>query len=167
MAKRPGKAHISPVRYKKSKEVLEDIARKSESGLPAETWYLMENLDQSVIQLNRLDSGFKEAEYYQRLTLRIDGELSELVETISKHFQERRQLVSDSFPRPCSIPSRSKKESELINELIEDDSKSLDECELSEEAITTVRLARNAGNIKRSIINTIDKVIELKMNLLR
>ena len=127
----------------------------------------MENLDQSVIQLNRLDSGFKEAEYYQRLTLRIDGELSELVETISKHFQERRQLVSDSFPRPCSIPSRSKKESELINELIEDDSKSLDERELSEEAITTVRLARNAGNIKRSIINTIDKVIELKMNLLR
>ena len=151
-------------------EILEDKTIETKSGIPLETWDRIRNLDNALIEQNSLDKGIKEAEYYKKLTQRINEELGELLGNISIFLKQRKQLLLDSYKRNNlsrrEIHEQVQKEADIIDELLKDDSKSLDGCGLSEEGLTMVRLGRNAGDVRKAIYNAIDKAIELKMNLL-
>ena len=56
---------------------------------------------------------------------------------------------------------------ELIRELIENDDRPLEGLSLSDQDIISVRLGRNAGAIRKSILNAVDKAIELKASLIQ
>ena len=164
--------HIFPSAGRISKEILEDITTKAKSGISIDTWQSLENLDRRLIQLNNLRSEVKEGSDIQKLAKRINGDLGSLIEILLDNIEQRKQLVLDSSKTPniiadvYTIRERVDKESELINKLIEDVNEPLEGSGLSEEGLISVRFARNAGIIRKSILNAIDKAIELKMNLL-
>ena len=98
------------------------------------------------------------------------------------NLEQRNQLLTESikFPRDYSeiirkihegtIGEEMEKEFSLIpliTELIENDDRPLEGSGLSDKDIIRVRLGRNSGAISKSILNAIDKAIELKTSLIR
>ena len=146
----------------------EDIIRNMRSNpkIPGETWVQLEAVDRALIEMGNLAGGVKEAEYYKKMTLKIDEGLSKLIGVIGNNMEERRQLhVEDA--RYIGELSWKAEKSKLINDLLEHDDKPLEGLGLSDKDISGVRLGRNAGAIRKSIRNALDRVIELKENLIQ
>jgi len=131
----------------------EDTLRRirSSSKIPPETWLLMENIDRTLAEMNAIRKGIKEAEYYQKLTSKLDEELSNLMEVIRNNLEQRRHLISESPEYP-------------IDWSVEDKVAQLNKAS-TEDGVKL--LAANANAIRKSILNAIDRAIELKTHLIQ
>jgi len=145
----------------------EDTLRRISSSpeIPPKTWLQLENIDRALGEMNALREGIKEAEYYQKLTLKLDKELSRLIEVTANNLKQREQLVFEEAKLPSDYDEK-EKESQLIKELIENDDRPLEGLNLSDQAVATVRLARNTHTVRKSILNAVGKAIELKISLI-
>lgn len=159
------------------KSVTEDILKRSPE-ISQETWHHLDELDHTLVEIGSLSEGIKEAKYYQNLASRLNTELSSLIGVILNNLEQRRQLVAEDAKSPIdygeiirkihegTLGKEVDKEHKLTEDLIENDDRPLEGLGLSEQAITHVRLARNAGAIRKSILNAVDKAIELKTSLI-
>jgi hypothetical protein len=116
--------------------------------------------------MGSLAGGIKEAEYYQKLTLKLDEDLSRLIGVIANDMEQRRQLDIEDARYTDDLSWKAEK-SQLINELLEHDDRPLEGLGLSAKDISGVRLGRNAGVIRKSIRNALDRVIELKASFIQ
>ena len=144
---------------------IEDRLRKSPK-IPLETWLQIEDLDLASGEMHGLAEGIKEAEYYQKLTLKLNEELSSLMEVIVNNLKQRRQLIIEDAKYPIDYSEKDKL-SQLKKELIENADRPLEGLGLSDQVIIRVRIARNAGAVRKSILNAVDKAIELKASLIQ
>lgn len=146
----------------------EDLIRRIGRGpkIPLKTWLQMEDIDHALGEMNALAEGIKEAEYYKKLTSQLNEELSSLIEVIANNLKERRQLHVEGARYQPDYSAEAKK-SQLINELIKNDDRPLEGLGLSEEDIIIVRFGRNAGAIRKSILNAVDKAIEIKASFIQ
>ena len=149
-----------------SREMQEEIEYKEKFGLSLETWQSLMHLDKSLTQLNSLESEIREGEYIKKIASGLNSDLGRLIEVTLGYLQKRKKLVLTAAQYPHSISDRNEKEDALITELIEDDTKSLEGLTLSESGRNSVLLGRNAGAIRKSILNAVDKVVEIKTSLL-
>ena len=149
-----------------SREMQEEIEYKEKLGLSLETWQSLMHLDESLTQLNSLESEIKEGEYIKKIASGLNSDLGRLIEVTLGYLNERKNLVLTGAQYPHTISDRNEKEDALITELIEDDTKSLEGLTLSESGRNSVLLGRNAGAIRKSILNAVDKVVEIKASLL-
>ena len=153
-------------------DTLQDIHRSPK--ISPMTWLQMDDLDIALAQMNALAEGIKEAEYYQKLTSKLNEELSSLIEVIVNNLKQRRQLVFENAKSPRdygdivhkihegTLGKEMEKEYQLIIELIENDDRPLEGLSLSDRDVIVIRLGRNAGAIRKSILNAVDRAIELK-----
>jgi len=160
------------------KSVTEDVLQRSPK-ISQETWLQLDDLDIALVEMNALSEGIKETEYYQKLTSELNEELSSLIEVIANNLKQRRQLVFENAKSPRdygkivrkiyerTFGKETDKAYQLTKELIENDDRPLEGLSLSDQDIISVRLARNAGAIRKSILNTVDKAIELKTSLIK
>ena len=144
--------------------VEDKILRRPE--IPAETWLESRTTDVVMEEMHALDEGIKEAEYYQKLTLQLNEELSSLIEVIANNLGQRRQLHVEAGGHKFDYRAVVKA-SRLLHELIENDDRPLEDLGLSEQDITTVHFGRNRGAIRKSIVNAVDKAIELKTSFIQ
>jgi len=139
-------------------------ALKASSDISAQTWFREYIRDITYTNVNALFSCINEAEYYQKLAAKLDEKLSSLIEVVMNDLEQRLQI----YTRAMNFPGvYGNEESQLIGELIENDDRPLESLNLSEQAISTIRLGRNANAMRKSILNAIDKAIELKTNLIQ
>ena len=146
----------------------EDLIRRigSDPKITAKTWLQMESIDRALDEMNTLAEGIKEAEYYQKLTSQLNEELSSLIEVIANNLKERRQLhVEGAGYQPDYSPEA--EASQLIKELLEDADRPLEGLGLSDQDILIVRFGRNAGAIRKSILNAVEKAIEIKVSIIQ
>ena len=147
---------------------MEDLIRRigGDPKIPQKTWLQMESIDRAVGEMNAVTEGIKEAEYYQKLTSQLNKELSNLIEPIVNHLKQRKQLIVESagYQPDYSLDVET---SQLIKELIKDDDRPLEGLGLSDQNIIIVRLGRNAGAVRKSILDAVDKAIELKASLIQ
>jgi len=131
----------------------EDTLRRIRSSpkIPPKTWLQLEDLDRALGEMDALRECIKEAEYYQKLTSKLDEELSSLMEVIRNNLEQRRQLISKSPNIPIDWSDRDKV-SQLNRASTEDD---------------VSHLGTNAGAIRKSILDAVDKAIELKASLIQ
>jgi len=173
-------SHIFPKLVAGTSE-LEDMLQRSPE-ISRETWFLLKDLDIASAKADSVVKGIKEAEYYQKLTSKLNEELSSSIGAIMNNLEQRNQLLTESikFPRDYSeiirkihegtIGEEMEKEFSLmplITELIDNDDRPLEGSGLSDKDIIRVRLGRNSDAISKSILNAIDKAIELKTSLIR
>jgi len=172
-------SHIFPKHVAGTSE-LEDMLQRSPE-ISRETWFLLKDLDIASAKADSVFKGIKEAEYYQKLTSKLNEELSSSIGAITNNLEQRSQLLTESikFPRDYSeiickihegtIGEEMEKEFsliQLITELIENDDRPLEGSGLTDKDIIGVRLGRNSGAISKSILNAVDRVIELKTSLI-
>jgi hypothetical protein len=139
---------------------------RSNPKIPQETWGQLEAMDRALVEMGNLAGGIKEAEYYEKLTLRLDEDLSRLIGVIANEMEQRRQLHIEDTRYVGDVSWKAEK-SQLINELLEHDDKPLEGLGLSDKDISGVRLGRNAGAIRKSIRNALGRVIELKASFIQ
>lgn len=146
----------------------EDTLRRIRTSqkISIKTWLQLEEIDRALANLDAIREGIKEAEYYQKLTLKLNEELSSLIEVIANELKQRKQLVFEDAQYPSHYGEKDK-ESQLIKELIENDHRPLEGLGLSDRGTIIVRLGRNAGAIRKSILNAVDRAIELKASLIQ
>ena len=156
----------------------EDMMQRSPK-ISRETWLQLDDLDIAFIEINSLSKGIKEAEYYQKLTSKLDEKLSGLIGLIMNNLKQRRQLAFEhaESPRDYSEWVRKiyegtfgeevEKEFSLIAELIANDDRSLEGLSLNDRDIIAIRLGRNSGATRESILNALDRAIDLKTSLIR
>jgi uncharacterized membrane protein len=147
------------------KSVAEDALLRAPE-ISRETWGRIYDLDIALANINALSAGIKEAEYYQRLTSKLNEGLSDLIEVIVNDLKQRKQLVIEQSKSPLDYGEMDKA-SQLMKELTENDDRPLEGMGLSDQAIISVRLTRNAHAIRKSILNAVDKAIELKTSLIQ
>lgn len=145
----------------------EDLIRRIRRSpkIPLRTWLILEDAERALGEMSKLREGIKEAEYYQKMTSKLNEDLSSLIEVIANNLKERRELhVEGAGYEPAY--EREGEKSRLIRELIEND-RPLEGLGLSEWDIISVRFGRNAGAIRESIIKALDKAIELKASFIQ
>lgn len=141
-----------------------------------ETGYQLEDLDVAIVEMNALFEGIKEAEYYQKLASKLDEELGRQVEVVVNNLKQRRELVYASAQSPRDYGELIRKiqqgvsgedlvRSALWRELIEDSTRPLEGLNLSDRDTTIVRLGRNAGATRKSILEALERVIDLKAGI--
>lgn len=128
-------------------------------------------MDIALANADALVSSILGAQYYQRLASKSDERLSNSIEVIVNGLDGRLQLVREEMKSPRDTkklaPELSDEEkSKLMDELIENADRPLEDLNLSEEAIRTIRLGRNARAIRKAILDAVDRVIELKTSLI-
>lgn len=146
----------------------EDLMRRigRDPKISPKTWLQMENIDRALGEVNALAKGIKEAEYYQKLTLELNEELSSLIEVIANNLKERRQLyVEGARYQPDYVVEATK--IQLVKELVDNDDRPLEDLGLSEQDIIIVHFGRNANAIRKSILKAVEKAIDLKGSLIR
>jgi len=147
-------------------DVYQSFARdalKATSEISSETWFRECKRDLTFATVTALFSCVKEADYYRILAAKLDERLGILIEVVANDLKQRMEIAHEHME---SLNSYSKEESQLIDELIENDDRPLEGLNLSGPAIITVRLGRNARAIRESIVNAIDRAIELKTSLI-
>ncbi|MCK4252613.1 hypothetical protein KAX97_14285, partial [candidate division WOR-3 bacterium] len=137
---------------------------KASSEISPETWLRQHERDITFANVTTLFSCIKGAEYYQKLAATLDEKLSSLIEVVMNDLEQRMQIATKKMESPGVY---GEEESQLIDELIENDDRPLEGLNLSEQAIITIRFGRNARAIRKSILNAIDKAIELKTSLIQ
>ena len=148
----------------------EDTLRRISSSpeIPLKTWLQLDNIDRTLGEVLALAEGIKEAEYYQKLTSQLNEELSSLIEVIASNLEQRRQLHVEAAGLQLDYSEKDKaSQLQLIDELIKNDDRPLEGLSLSDQTIITIRLARNAHAIRKSILNAVDRAIELKTSLIQ
>lgn len=138
-------------------------ALKATSEISPETWFRECKRDITFATVTALFSCVKEADYYQILAAKLDERLGILIEVVMNDLKQRMEIATKQMESPDFY---GKEESQLIDELIENDDRPLEGLNLSEPAIITVRFGRNARAIRKSILNAIDRAIELKTSLI-
>ena len=134
-------SRIFPKHAAITSEILEEADRRRQTtNISPATWRLLDDSDRVLGEMHALAEGIKEAEYYRKLTLQLDEELSSSIEAIGNNLQQRRQLRVDNVEHARDHDEEDKDES---------------------------RFARNAGAIRESILNAIDKAIEVRVGLIR
>ena len=138
-------------------------ALKATSEISPETWFRECKRDITFATVTTLFSCVKEADYYQVLAAKLDERLGILIAVVMNDLKQRMEIATKQMESPDSY---GKEESQLIDELIENDDRPLEGLNLSEPAIITVRFGRNARAIRKSILNAIDRAIELRTSLI-
>ena len=134
-------SRIFPKHAAITSEVLKEADRQRQTmDVSPATWRLLDDSDRVLGEMYALAEGIKETEYYRKLTLQLDEELSSLIEAIGNNLEQRRQLHVDNVEHARDHDEEDKDES---------------------------RFARNAGAIRESILNAIDKAIEVRVGLVR
>lgn len=124
-----------------------------------------------------LSRSIREAEYYQKLTSRLGEGLSTFIGVVMGNLKQRRQLVFEDAKSPHDEMTRKildgtlrheiEKDFPLIRELIESDDRPLEGLDLSNQDITIIHLGRNAKAIKQSVLDALNRAIELKASLIQ
>jgi len=145
----------------------DNVIRRMSSGpkITPKTLVAMEALDRALVEMGNLAGRIKEAEYYQKLTLQLDEDLSKLIGIIANEMEQGEQMQIEDAGCPGEV-SREAEKSKLRTELLKNDDRPLEGLGLSDKDIISVRLGRNAGAIRKSIRNALDRVIELKTSLI-
>ena len=128
-------------------------------------WLQLKALNIVMDEMHDVDEGIKEAEYYRKLTLKLDEELSSLIEVVVRKLEERRQLHVEAAELGFNYGVRGKV-AEFLQDLVEKDDKPLEGLGLSEHDILAVRFGRNAYAVSKSIVNAVDRVIEIRTSLI-
>jgi predicted RNA-binding protein Jag len=119
--------------------------------------------DLAKAEWDALDSGIREAEYYQKLASQINEELSGLIEVVVLKLIERMQLhVKAASSKVAYVETMWASKS--LQELIVNTGKNLEDLDLSDQDIIVVGFGRNARAIRNSVRDAINKVIELKVS---
>lgn len=154
---------------KPSKDFFGDIElyRKFESEIPpGELHIIRELLDRTIPQATILRVEISKGEYTQKLALKLNKDLGSLLGIVLDHLKQRRQYI---LHRPINFNTApeedDEKEHKLIHKLLKDNT-DLTGVTLSEKGRSIVLVGRNANDIRESIVNAIDKTIEIKINLL-
>lgn len=134
--------------------------------ISAETWLRARALDLALDEMHALAEGIKEAKYYQKLTSQLNEELSSLIEVIVNNLEQRRQLHGEAAGHQFDY-REGVKASQLLKELIENYDRPLEGLGLSDQDIIGVRFGRNAGAIRKSILDAVDKTIEIKTSFIQ
>lgn len=121
--------------------------------------------DLAKAEWDALDGGIREAEYYQKLALQLNEELSSLIKVVVFELIARQQLHANAAKNKVDYVE-TLKASKLLKELIINDDKPLGGLDLSAKDIIVVDFGRNAGAIRKSIQKAIEKAIELKASLI-
>jgi len=157
---------------------LEDMLQRSPK-ISRETWLQLDDLDMALAQVNSISKGIKEAEYYQKLTSKLNEEFSSSIGAIMNNLKQRSQLVAESAKSPRdygeivrkiyegTLGEEMEKEFSLITELIENDDTPLEGLSLSDRDVIAIRLGRNSSALRKSILDAVDRAIELKAALIR
>ena len=125
----------------------------------------------AIASADVLVSNILKAQYYQRLSSKLDERIGGSVEVIVRNLAERLQLVREDMgsARDYAKEKAEKAEkarSDLMDTLIENADRPLEGLNLSEGAIRTIRFARNARAIRKAILDAVDRVIELRTSLI-
>jgi hypothetical protein len=142
-----------------------------------ETWYQLEDLDVAIVEMNALLEGIKEAEYYQKLASKLDEELGRQVGVVVNNLKQRRELVYASAQSPRDYGELIRKiqqgvsgedlvRSALWRELIEDSNRPLEGLNLSDRDTAIIRLGRSADATRKSILEALERVIDLKTDII-
>ena len=129
-------------------------------------------LDLAYANVENLVSSISQAQYHQKLASKLDERLGGSLQAILEALDIRLRLAREEAERPhdsdterkMSEPA-DKKTAELMDKLIEDALSPLEGVNLSEEAVRTIRLGRNALAIRAAIFTAIDRAIELEIDL--
>jgi hypothetical protein len=158
------------------KSTFEDMLRTGAKA-SLEIWLQLDRIDVALTETSVLSRSIREAEYYQKLTSRLDEGLSTFIGVIMSNLQQRRQLVFEDAKSPHGEMTRKihdgtlrqeiEKNYPLIRELIENDDRPLEGLGLSNQDITVIHLGRNAKAIKQSVLDALDRAIELKTSLIQ
>ena len=164
------------VRRHPVKSTFEDMLRTGAKP-SLETWLQLDRIDVALTETSVLSRSIREAEYYQKLTSRLDEGLGTFIGVILSNLKQRRQLVSEDAESPHGEMMRKildgtrrqeiKKDLPLIRELIENDDRPLEGLGLGNQDITVIHLGRNAKAIKQSVLDALDRAIELKTSLIQ
>ena len=147
--------------------IIKSKARDTLQGqMPPEARDQLYELEIILATADALSGGIKKAEYYQKLTSQLDEKLSSLIEVIVKYLNQRRPLIMEEIKYPLDYGKMDKATHQLIDELIKNDDKPLGNLALSNQAIAFIRVARNAHAIRKSILNAVDRAIEIKISLI-
>jgi hypothetical protein len=155
---------------------LEDNLQKGRE-ISQETWYQLEDLDVATVEMNALFQAIKEAEYHQKLASKLDEELGRKVGVVVNNLKRRRELVYASAQSPRDYGELIRKihqgvsgedlvRSALWRELIEDSNRPLEGLNLSDRDAAIIRLGRNAGATRKSILEALERVIDLKADII-
>lgn len=164
------------VRRHPVKSTFEDMLRTGAKA-SLETWVQLDRIDVALNETSALSRSIREAEYYQKLTSRLDEGLSTFIGVVTSNLNQRRQLVFEDAKSPHGEMTRKildgtlrqeiEKDFPLIRELIENDDRPLEGLGLANQHITVIHLGRNAKAIKQSILDALDRAIELKTSLIQ
>jgi hypothetical protein len=139
---------------------------KGSPAIDFEHWLKVDEMDLAVVELDNIMEAMNEVEYYQKLTLQLDGELSKLIGVIRKKIKERGNLRSEHI---TYIRGHMKKavEGKSVDESPQDDNRTLKRSSSSEEDIINKKLEKNALALWKSIQKAIEKVIEIKTSFIK
>jgi len=158
--------HIFPARGRLMSQIsqIEDRLKGSED-LGFEQWLDLGEIELDIVGINNLIKAMKEADYYQKLTLQLDEELSRLIEVILNEIKERLGLLSEDIA--CRRGRIKKcKGGKSAGELPKDDNRKSKRSGSSVGDIISKKIEGNAGAIEKSIQKAIEKAIELKVSLI-
>lgn len=149
------------------KEIQEDKDLVTNLGVTKQDIERQRRSGRVFTDLDILIKEIRNAQYFKKVSLKLNSELSELINNILCLLEQRRQLIIKSGKFPLDSEQFLTKEiktrvPELLTELIKYDTKPLDGLNLSEININNVLTGRNAGHIRKSANKAIDKAIELK-----
>jgi Ca2+/Na+ antiporter len=157
------------------KSTFEDMLR-TKGQVPLDTWLQLDALHIALTETSVLSKSIREAEYYRKLTSKLDEGLSTFIGVVVSNLKQRRQLVFEDAKSPQGEIARKiqegtlrqeiEKNLPLMNELIENDDRPLEGLGLSNQDITVIHLGRNAKAIKQSVLDALARAIELKTNLI-
>ena len=163
------------VRRHPVKSTFEDMLRRGTKA-SLETWLQLDRIDVALTETSVLSRSIREAEYYQKLTSRLDEGLSTYIGVVMSNVKQRRELVLEDAKSPDGETTRKildgtprqeiEKDFALKRELIENDDRPLEGLGLSNQDITGIKLGRNAKAIKQSVFDALDRAIELKTGLI-
>jgi len=145
--------------------VIEDRMRRNPK-IPFEKWLQVDDVDRRSVEVLGATEGIEEAVYYQKLTSQLNEELSSSIEVIVSNLEERLELFLAREKYPLDYSDKDKL-SELNRALTENADRPLEGLGLSDEVAIRVRIERNAGAVRKSILNAVDKTIEIKTSFIQ
>lgn len=153
------------------KQIQEDKSLATKIGVTTAVIDRNRQLRVNITNLDILKREIRNAQYFEKLAVRLNTVFSELIKNILNLLKQREQLMRDSAMKSVDSPPVTEEIvleeiksglPSLLTELIKADTKPLDGLNLREDNINTVLMGRNAKAIIESTNKTIDKAIELK-----
>ena len=158
---------IFPYPYKGSIQILEEIYRHHELGISGASGEIMKTVDKDLRYSGILDIIVNDCKYMKRIAFRLDDKLFEMIDSLEGQLNNRLKLIYDTFSIRTEVGiKRTKMYDEAKRLLIEGENPS-DILQLAHEISdgTTKMFADNASRIRDLIFKSIDKSIDLKINI--